>query len=155
MDEETLAALCRPHVLSHHMGRVVGRHRGAHYYTIGQRKGLNVGGKTEPLFIIGTDVAANVVYTGMGDSHPGLYRYGLSMQPHEVHWLRPSQALTPGAHRRYMGRIRYRQPLEPCTLYRTESTYHLVFDTAQRGIAPGQFAAWYDGEELAGSGVIG
>ncbi len=138
-------------------GRVVGRHNGAHFYTIGQRKGLGVGGRAESLFIIATDVGRNVIYVGQGSHHPGLYRSSLRIDPSEVHWVNPSQALGMGESARFLVRIRYRQPLEPAVLSLTEDGLYIHFDTPQRGIAPGQFAAWYDGsdgDELLGSGVI-
>ncbi len=135
-------------------GRKVGEHTGAHFYTIGQRKGLNVGGRPEPLFIIATDTVRNVIYVGQGQSHPGLYRRGLHIRPEEMHWIRPDLALAPGASHRYGIRIRYRQPLQEGTLHVTPQGGYIVFDQPQRGVTPGQFAAWYDGDELIGSGVI-
>ncbi|MCH2197772.1 MAG: tRNA 2-thiouridine(34) synthase MnmA [Flavobacteriales bacterium] len=136
------------------MGEVVGEHIGAHFFTVGQRKGLHVGGKAEPLFVIGTDVKENVVYVGQGDDHPGLYRRGLYIPHHEVHWVREDLKMTLGESRSYLGRIRYRQPLQPCTLFWEENHLRVVFESAQRGIAAGQFFAWYDGEELIGSAVM-
>ena len=135
-------------------GARVGCHRGAHFFTIGQRKGLNVGGKPEPLFVIGTDVERNILYVGQGQRHPGLYRRALYMLPDEIHWVRPDLALKTGENRRYLVRIRYRQPLQGAVLYRTAEGGFVVFDEPQRGVTAGQFAAWYDGEELIGSGVI-
>ena len=135
-------------------GKVIGTHNGAHFYTIGQRKGLNVGGKAEPLFVIGTDVEKNIVYVGMGQNHPGLYRNGLFIRHDDVHWLRPDLKMKTGESRKYSVRIRYRQPLQSAQLFQTEDGIHILFEQPQRGITPGQFAAWYDGEELIGSGVI-
>ncbi len=135
-------------------GVKVGIHDGAHFYTIGQRKGLNVGGKAEPLFVIATDVERNIVYVGQGDSHPGLWRGELTIDSRELHWVRPDRALRPGTSERFSVRIRYRQPLQAATLHIGEEVSKIVFDNPQRGITPGQFAAWYDGEELIGSGVI-
>jgi tRNA-specific 2-thiouridylase len=143
-----------PHHFTPDLGKLVGKHRGAHYFTIGQRKGLNVGGKIEPLFVIGTDVKENVIYTGMGENHPGLFRSALRIANVELHWIRTDLAMKPGEERRYMARIRYRQPLEGVTLSYDGDQMFLVFDNPQRGVAPGQFAAWYDGDELIGSGVI-
>ncbi|TVR42033.1 MAG: tRNA 2-thiouridine(34) synthase MnmA [Cryomorphaceae bacterium] len=136
-------------------GEVVGEHSGAHYFTIGQRKGLAVGGKAEPLFVIDTDTGLNVIYTGQSDQHPGLYRRGLFVPAGDVHWIRPDLALRPGESRTYDCRIRYRQPLERAHLYCREEGMYIVFEHTQRGVARGQFAAWYNGEELIGSGVIG
>ncbi len=135
-------------------GKRVGTHPGAHFYTIGQRKGLNVGGTKEPLFIIATDVETNTIYTGMGHSHPGLFRSALFISADEVHWIRPDLALTPGMEFKAGVRIRYRQPLQNATLHCMESGMYIVFDEPQSAIAQGQFAAWYLDEELIGSGVI-
>lgn len=143
-----------PHRYSPTDGQVVGEHLGAHFYTIGQRKGLNVGGKAEPLFVIATDVAQNVVYVGMGQSHPGLYRQALRIQPHETHWVRPDLAMHPGEQRKLLVRIRYRQPLQQATLHMQTNGLYIDFEQPQRGITAGQFAAWYDNDELIGSGVI-
>ncbi|MBL7850919.1 MAG: tRNA 2-thiouridine(34) synthase MnmA [Cyclobacteriaceae bacterium] len=148
-----LAEVTRPYALTPQAGEVVGEHNGAHYYTIGQRRGLNLGGFEKPLFVIGTDTRENILYTGMGEDHPGLYRRGLFLG-HEDHWVREDMNLGVGESRRYMARIRYRQPLEACTLHRREEGIYIVFDRPQRGVTPGQFAAWYEGEELVGSGVI-
>ncbi len=135
-------------------GTIVGKHRGAHFYTIGQRKGLNVGGKKEPLFVIGIDIDKNVVYTGQGHDHPGLNRWGLFIQKDEVHWLRPDLELKAGEKQLADVRIRYRQPLQAACLYMSEVGMFILFKEKQRGIAPGQFAAWYIDGELIGSGVI-
>lgn len=149
-----LRQLSDPFVYQSADGQVVGQHQGAHYFTIGQRKGLNVGGKPEPLFVIATDTTENVIYVGMSEEHPGLNRKGLFIPQDDVHWVRPDLALAPGETKSLMGRIRYRQPLQAVTLYAEAEGLYLVFDEDQRGITPGQFAAWYDGEELIGSGVI-
>jgi tRNA-specific 2-thiouridylase len=153
-EDADLAAICKPHAFEAFMGKTVGDHQGAHYYTIGQRKGLGVGGKAEPLFIVETDPQKNIVYVGQGEHHRALYRRGLFIPKTDVHWIRPDLALQTGEIQKWEVRIRYRQPLEPCTLHATETGLYLVFDQAQRGIARGQFAAWYSGEELIGSGVI-
>lgn len=153
-DNGDLDAVSQPYPLSPSAGKVVGEHNGAHYYTIGQRRGLNIGGYPEPLFIIGTDTTKNIVYAGMGEDHPGLFRKGLFVPAGDVHWIRKDLALEAGGSARYLARIRYRQPLEPCTLTRKENGLYVVFDRPQRGITPGQFVAWYEDEELLGSGVI-
>jgi tRNA-specific 2-thiouridylase len=152
--EENLLEWSKPYVMSPSLGKVVGEHTGAHFYTIGQRRGLGVGGKAEPLFIVGTDVHLNVVYTGQGEHHPALYRNVIRIAPHEVHWVRTDLALKMGESKVFDVRIRYRQALTKAQLFAFESGHYLVFDEAQRGVAAGQFAAWYDGEELIGSGVI-
>lgn len=151
---DDLEALCKPTFYSKADGNLVGQHHGAQFFTIGQRKGLNVGGKSEPLFVIATDVQQNVVYTGMGDDHPGLYRKGLFVSQNDVHYIRPDQKLRPGQTARLMVRIRYRQPLQKATLLSRDNGIYIIFDNPQRGVTAGQFAAWYDNEELIGSGVI-
>lgn len=135
-------------------GKVVGTHQGAHYFTIGQRKGLDVGGTPEPLFVIQTDVANNIIYTGQGKSHPGLYRRTLFIKDEELHWVRPDMALQPDERLEVMARIRYRQALQPAVLYKIEGGLYVDFRQDQSAITEGQFAAWYSGDELLGSGVI-
>ena len=135
-------------------GIIIGTHNGAHFYTIGQRKGLNIGGKKEPLFIIGTDIEKNVIYTGEGKTHPGLFRKGLKINGSDVHWLRPDLSLVEGEKREMMVRIRYRQALQKATLHMGNDNLYIIFDKAQRGITPGQFAAWHVKDEVIGSGVI-
>ena len=152
--EQDLQQLSAPYRYTVRDGKKIGTHNGAHFYTIGQRKGLGIGGRKESLFIIATDVKENVIYVGEGDSHPGLYRKALRIRPEEIHWVDPEQAMQEGESRDYMVRIRYRQPLQKATLIRKSDAMYILFEEAQRGIAAGQFAAWYDGEILAGSGVI-
>ncbi|MFT7592542.1 MAG: tRNA-specific 2-thiouridylase [bacterium] len=135
-------------------GKVVGEHQGAHFFTIGQRKGLGVGGKTEPLFILATDVNTNTIYVGMGEKHPGLSRKALFISKNETHWVRPDMRLESGKERPFLCRIRYRQPLQKVTLKMVEDGLIITFETPQKAIAAGQFAAWYNGTELIGSGVI-
>ena len=135
-------------------GRIVGRHEGAQFYTIGQRKGLGVGGHENPVFVIATDTEANRVYVGEGHNHKGLSRFCLRVAPDEIHWIRTDLTMQPGDLRRYRVRIRYRQPLQSATLLMRESGLYILFDEPQRGISPGQFAVWYDGEEMLGSGTI-
>ena len=136
-------------------GRRIGRHEGAQFYTIGQRKGLGIGGHASPVFVLATDIDRNIIYVGEGEDHPGLLRRCLRIAPDEIHWIRPDQAMQPGQERRYRVRIRYRQPLQDATLVMRESGLYILFDRPQRSITAGQFAAWYapDGEML-GSGVI-
>jgi tRNA-specific 2-thiouridylase len=152
--DDDLIALTKPYELVPENGTVIGEHNGAHFYTIGQRRGLNIGGYEQPLFVIGTDTDKNIIYTGMGEDHPGLYRKGLFIPTIDEHWIREDMKLTVGEQRNYLARIRYRQPLEPCTLFKKQEGIYIIFDRAQRGVTPGQFAAWYEGEELIGSGVI-
>ncbi len=135
-------------------GRVVGEHQGAHYFTKGQRKGLDVGGTKEPLFVIDTDVDENVIYTGQGKSHPGLYRRTLFVTDDELHWVRTDLALKEDETMAVMARIRYRQPLQKATLYKIVGGLYVDFEEQQSAITEGQFVAWYVGNELIGSGVI-
>ena len=135
-------------------GKVVGEHQGAHYFTIGQRKGLDVGGTPEPLFVIETDVDQNIIYTGEGKDHPGLFRRTLFVRSDELHWVRPDLALKPDGSMRVKARIRYRQPLQDAKLYMVDSGIYVDFDEKQSAITEGQFVAWYLDDELIGSGVI-
>ena len=135
-------------------GKDKGEHQGAHYFTVGQRKGLGVGGTPLPLFVIGTDVKENIVYVGQGDHHPGLYRKALKVNQEDIHWIREDLTLTPGKELHCKVRIRYRQDLEKATLFQTETDLFIRFENPQRGITSGQFAAWYLNDELLGSGVI-
>ncbi len=135
-------------------GKIVGEHSGAHFFTIGQRKGLDVGGTKEPLFVIDTDVNENVIYTGQGKSHPGLLRKTLFVNEKELHWVREDLALKVDGIMTVMARIRYRQPLQIATLYRVNGGLYVDFDEKQSAITEGQFVAWYIEDELIGSGVI-
>jgi tRNA-specific 2-thiouridylase len=151
---DELSELAEPYHYLPEDGVMVGQHNGAHFYTIGQRKGLAVGGKPEPLFVIATDVERNVVYVGMGEHHPGLYREALYIREDEIHWVRPDRAIPTNGSEGFSLRIRYRQPLQSGRFIKSSEGAYLLFDNPQRGITAGQFAAWYDGEELIGSGVI-
>jgi tRNA-specific 2-thiouridylase len=135
-------------------GKVVGKHQGAHYFTKGQRKGLNVGGTKEALYVIETDVVENVIYTGEGKNHKGLYRNVLFVSNEEVHWIREDLVLKTGETMPVKARIRYRQALEKATLHKVESGLYVAFENKQSAIQEGQFVAWYKNEELLGSGVI-
>jgi tRNA-specific 2-thiouridylase len=154
-EPDDLQKISAHHNLSPELGEVIGEHKGAHYYTIGQRKGLNLGGYEKPLFVIGTDTRENIIYTGMGEDHPGLYGKGLFITKDDIHWVRSDQTMKTGESRKYLARVRYRQPLVPCVLHQREDGLYIIFDSPQKSITPGQFAAWYAGEELIGSGVIG
>lgn len=151
---DELISLSRKRTYQKTDGKVVGKHQGAHYFTRGQRKGLAVGGTPEPLFVIDTDVDENIIYTGQGKSHPGLYRHGLQVANDEIHWIREDLKLEVGESKPVIARIRYRQQLEPARLFMTEDGLFVLFDEKQSAIAPGQFVAWYEGDECLGSGVI-
>jgi tRNA-specific 2-thiouridylase len=131
-----------------------GEHNGAHFYTKGQRKGLNIGGTPEPLFVIDTDVNTNTIYVGQGKNHPGLHRKGLKVLNKDIHWLREDHRLNAGEETKYDARIRYRQPLEKATFFQKEDGLYIIFENSQTAIAEGQFVAWYKDDELIGSGVI-
>lgn len=135
-------------------GKKVGTHQGAHYFTKGQRKGLHIGGTPEPLFVIETDVNQNVIYVGQGHNHRGLFRKALFIKECDVHWVREDLALQVGEKRDFMVRIRYRQPLQKAILYKTENGLFVHFEEPQSAVTEGQFAVWYDNDELVGSGVI-
>lgn len=150
----SLEDLAAPEHYQQSDGVLLGEHQGAHFYTVGQRKGLRIGGKAEPLFVLQTDVDENVVYVGMGENHPGLHRKALFMNQSEIHWVREDLTMNSGETMPVMARIRYRQPLQKAELVQIDSGAYLVFDEPQKAIAKGQFAAWYLDDELIGSGVI-
>lgn len=135
-------------------GKVIGKHQGAQFYTIGQSKGLGIGGHKESCFLISRDMENNLVYVGEGRNFPGLFRKALKIDNSELHWVREDLRLKNGESVEVMARIRYRQPLEKATLYQFEEGFFIEFENPQSAIAEGQFAAWYVGEELLGSGVI-
>ncbi|MGE4414936.1 MAG: tRNA 2-thiouridine(34) synthase MnmA, partial [Bacteroidales bacterium] len=150
-----LEKLAKPYCYTPISGKVIGKHQGAHFYTIGQRKGLNIGGHLNPLFVISTDVSENIVYVGEGQDHPGLYRKALSIESSQIHWVRPDLKLEKDERRDLLVRIRYRQPLQEATLMERGNQVFILFKEPQRGITSGQFAAFYSKDELIGSGVIG
>jgi tRNA-specific 2-thiouridylase len=152
--EDELKALSTRYKYKKEDGEIVGRHQGAHFFTKGQRKGLGVGGKVEPLFVIETDVKENIVYAGQGHSHPGLLSRALFISNEELHWVRQDLELNKGENLEVLARIRYRQPLQKAKIYKVESGLYIEFEEYQSAISEGQFAAWYIGEELIGSGVI-
>ena len=152
--EEALAFDAKKIDYTPEMGKVVGKHQGAHYFTTGQRKGLNVGGTTDPLFVIATNVETNTIYTGLSSHHPGLFKKALFIEKSEVHWIRTDLAIANGETMEVMARIRYRQPLQKATLHQFESGMYVAFEEPQSAITEGQFVAWYLEDELVGSGVI-
>lgn len=157
-DDQTADSLLRemsePHEYNSGAGKNIGTHNGANFFTIGQRKGINIGGYKEPLFVISIDPEKNILYVGEGQSHPGLYRKGLLVRKDEIHWVRHDLMMHEGECREYLVRIRYRQPLQKAKLYLRHDDMYIIFNKLQRGVAPGQFAAWYDGDEVIGSGII-
>ena len=151
--ENTPESLAEKYTYTSADGLEVGTHNGAHFFTVGQRKGLAVGGTKEPLFVLATDVEENIIYVGEGKAHLGLYRSALWIEQEDIHWIRTD--LIPQKPMVVQARIRYRQPLAKATLHPTAKGLYLVFDKPQSAIAAGQFAAWYLDDELIGSGVIG
>lgn len=135
-------------------GKVVGKHQGAYYYTIGQRKGLAIGGMVEPLFVIGIDVNHNIIYVGQGKQHPGLYKKALFINQENIHWIREDLTLAENQIMRVKSRIRYRQPLVTATLRKVNNGMYMVFEKPQSAVTSGQFATWYQNDELLGSGII-
>ena len=152
--KENFGKLCFQYPYKPWNGKIIGQHQGAHFYTIGQRKGLNIGGYKEPLFVIATDVHRNIVYVGEGQNHPGLYRKGLFIEENNMHWIRSDLKMKSGEDKQFDIRIRYRQPLEKGIIHLDKNGAYILFENEQRGITSGQFAAWYSGNELIGSGVI-
>ena len=152
--DEDLQAFTRAIKYQETDGKKVGEHSGAHYFTIGQRKGLNVGGKAEGMFVIATDTITNTIYVGMGDQHPGLLRNGLFVPKADVHWIREDLKLARGEEKDFLLRIRYRQTLANGRLYQREEGIYILFEKPTKAIAAGQFAAWYLEDESIGSGVI-
>ncbi len=155
-DEATVEELSKVYHYKESDGKKIGTHIGAQYYTIGQRKGLNIGGHKEPIFIIDIVMETNTIYVGEGHHHPGLSRKALRIDASEVHWIREDLKMTDGETRDYLVRIRYRQPLQKAKLICKGGDLYILFEEHQRGITPGQFAVWYspDDLEMIGSGVI-
>ena len=135
-------------------GKIVGTHQGAHFFTIGQRKGLAVGGTPEPLFVIDINVKENIVYVGQGKDHDGLFRKILKVNTDDVHWVRDDLKISTGEKMEVRARIRYRQPLQKAILSAQADALYILFDQQQSAITSGQFVAWYLDNELLGSGVI-
>jgi len=153
-DNECLKGISKPYKYFPKDGLIVGTHNGAHFYTIGQRKGLNIGGHTQPLYIISTDPLNNTIYVGEGQEHPGLFRKALFINREEIHQIRSDLQMEPGFKGEYLVRIRYRQPLQRAMLAMHQEGLYIVFFQPQRGVTPGQFAVWYTDDEMIGSGVI-
>lgn len=151
---ENLDELCKPFEFNPEEGKKVGEHQGAHYYTIGQRKGLHIGGRPLPSFVIGTDTDKNIIYTGQTDQHPGLNRIALKLEKGQMNWVNSTKEIIEDGELEVLARIRYRQPLQKAKLIRKSNEFYLLFNQPQKGITPGQFAAWYQADELIGSSVI-
>ena len=152
--KEALVETAKKYKYNANDGEFIGEHNGAHFFTIGQRKGLSLGGFKEPLFVIDTDIRKNIIYVGEGKSHPGLYRKALKVSKNEIHWIRNDLQLSTGEKLEISARIRYRQSLQKAVLYQTENEMLVSFENPQSAITSGQFVAWYHKKELLGSGVI-
>ena len=152
--KEALVETAKKYKYNANDGEFIGEHNGAHFFTIGQRKGLSLGGFKEPLFVIDTDIRKNIIYVGEGKSHPGLYRKALKVSKNEIHWIRNDLQLSTGEKLEISARIRYRQSLQKAILYQTENDMLVSFENPQSAITSGQFVAWYHKKELLGSGVI-
>ena len=152
--EEELQLLSSPFLFSSVDGQEIGEHNGAYYYTVGQRKGLNIGGFRDPLFVVQTDVSNNIIYVGMGESHPALFKKALFVNSNEIHWIREDLKIDENETMQIEFRIRYRQPLQSGTLYRFKKGLYILFDKPISSVTAGQFVSWYINDELIGSGII-
>lgn len=152
--EEELQFLSSPFSFSSSDGQEIGEHNGAYYYTVGQRKGLNIGGFRDPLFVVQTDVSNNIIYVGMGESHPALFKKALFVNSNEIHWIREDLKIDENETMQTEFRIRYRQPLQSGTLYRFKKGLYILFDKPISSVTAGQFVSWYINDELIGSGII-
>ena len=152
--EEELQFLSSPFSFSSSDGQEIGEHHGAYYYTVGQRKGLNIGGFRDPLFVVQTDVSNNIIYVGMGESHPALFKKALFVNSNEIHWIREDLKIDENETMQIQFRIRYRQPLQSGTLYRFKKGLYILFDKPISSVTAGQFVSWYINDELIGSGII-
>ena len=153
-DEEHVEQLAAPFQYQESDGQKVTTHQGAHYYTVGQRKGLHIGGRPEPSFVIGINTETNSVYSGQTDEHPGLNRIALKLEASSLNWIIRSEVFDAENRLKCQMRIRYRQALQSGTLIKKNEEYYILFDDLQKGITPGQFAAWYQDGVLIGSAVI-
>ena len=153
-DENHLKTSVQKYKYSESCGEMIGYHDGAHFFTIGQRKGLQVGGHKKPLFVIEKDVKKNIIYVGEGKNHPGLYRQGLLIKSNDINWLRPDLKISLNSSEKILARIRYRQNLKPAQIFSRQEGLYLIFNKKQKAISSGQFAAWYKEKELIGSGII-
>ena len=152
--EKELELLSAPFSFSPDDGEEIGEHNGAYYYTVGQRKGLNIGGFSEPLFVLETDVSKNIIYVGMGESHPALFKKSLFVNSNEIHWIREDLKINENETMNINFRIRYRQPLQSGTIYRFKKGLYILFDKPISSVTSGQFVSWYIDNELIGSGII-
>ena len=135
-------------------GKIIGKHDGAHYYTIGQRKGLAIGGYKEPLFVISTNTQTNEIFVGEGKNHPGLSKKALKVKFSEVNWVNDDYNFENIRDLNLKARIRYRQKLQKISVYKHLDYLYVEFEDFQTAITKGQFLAIYDNSQLIASGVI-
>ena len=154
VNPNNIEELAKPFQYKREDGKKVVEHNGAHYYTVGQRKGLHIGGRPQPSFVIGIDIENNIVFSGQTEEHPGLNRWALKLQKDTMNWINSNFEMNTDENLEVSARIRYRQPLKKAHLIKKNGQFFLLFEKKQKGVAPGQFAAWYKGEELIGSAVI-
>jgi len=154
IDLNDFKSASQSYIINRQDGVIIGKHNGAQFYTIGQRKGLGVGGKEQPLYIVNINIKGNIIYVGQGKNHPLLNRKGLFIAKKDIHWINNQNRMFIGENRRYDIKIRYRQSSQKANLYMEKEGLYIYFNKFQSGIAPGQFAVWYDNDELIGSGVI-
>ena len=149
-----LEFLCTPKNFSETDGKYIGDHNGAFFYTVGQRKGLDIGGFKDPLFVLAKDIDKNILYVGMGSDHPALFKKALFISKKDIHWVRHDLTIQPNQSMEVYFRVRYRQPLEKGKIFMYSNGLFILFDRPISSIASGQFASWYIENELIGSGVI-
>lgn len=130
-------------------GGLKGYHDGLMYHTLGQRKGLGIGGPGEPWFVVGKDLNTNTLIVAQGGDHPALYSEGLEAT--EVSWVAGEP---PAARFTCTAKFRYRQPDQEVTVNLTETGCRVEFHQPQRAITPGQAVVFYDGEKCLGGGTI-
>ncbi|MFM2476934.1 tRNA 2-thiouridine(34) synthase MnmA [Celerinatantimonas sp. MCCC 1A17872] len=144
----------RPGKIETAEGEVIGEHQGLMYHTLGQRKGLHIGGRKdaneEPWYVVDKDVERNVLIVGQGHDHPRLR--SMAMQVKQLHWVNRQTRKEPF---RAVVKTRYRQQDIPCKIVPVDDDTLLVeFDSYQIAVTPGQSAVFYDNEECLGGGII-
>lgn len=129
-------------------GKILGQHDGTCFYTLGQRKGMGIGGPGEAWFVVAKNFEKNEVILAQGEDHPALYADGLTAV--ELNWLKSA----PTGTFKCKAKVRYRQPERPCTVTVMDQMVKVVFDQPERAMTPRQSIVFYDGEECIGGGII-